>query len=48
MMFNLDIDKLVTIKGLAIRTTPIIPDMKIGMRPGPLCFLCLYIDVTGP
>lgn len=26
-----DIDKLITIKGLIIRATPIIPDMKIGM-----------------
>lgn len=25
-----DIDKLVTVKGLVIRCTPIIPDMKIG------------------
>lgn len=34
-----DIDKLVTIKGLIIRATPIIPDMKIGKSAlMPLCF----------
>ena len=26
-----DMDKLVSVKGLVIRTTPIIPDMKDGM-----------------
>jgi hypothetical protein len=26
-----DMDKLISIKGLVIRTTPIIPDMKSGM-----------------
>ena len=27
----LDMDKLVSLKGLVIRTTPVIPDMKTGM-----------------
>ena len=26
-----DMDKMVSIKGLVIRTTPVIPDMKTGM-----------------
>lgn len=28
----LDMDKMVSIKGLVIRTTPVIPDMKTGKR----------------
>jgi DNA replication licensing factor MCM4 len=28
-----DIDKMVTIKGLVIRSTPVIPDMKAGISP---------------
>lgn len=28
--FRLDMDKMVSIKGLVIRTTPVIPDMKTG------------------
>ncbi len=28
----IDMDKMVSIKGLVIRTTPVIPDMKTGMR----------------
>lgn len=27
-----DMDKMVSIKGLVIRTTPVIPDMKTGMN----------------
>lgn len=27
-----DMDKMVSIKGLVIRTTPVIPDMKTGMK----------------
>ena len=27
---NVDMDKMVSIKGLVIRTTPVIPDMKTG------------------
>lgn len=29
---NVDMDKMVSIKGLVIRTTPVIPDMKTGRR----------------
>jgi len=29
-MFGTDTDKLVSIKGLVIRATPVIPDMKLG------------------
>jgi len=29
-MFATDTDKLVSIKGLVIRATPVIPDMKLG------------------
>jgi DNA replicative helicase MCM subunit Mcm2 (Cdc46/Mcm family) len=28
-----DTDKLVSIKGLVIRATPVIPDMKLGRSP---------------
>lgn len=28
----IDMDKMVSIKGLVIRTTPVIPDMKTGER----------------
>ncbi|ORZ39082.1 MCM2/3/5 family-domain-containing protein [Catenaria anguillulae PL171] len=35
-----DIDRLITIKGLMIRSTPVIPDLKIGM------FKCLVCDTT--
>lgn len=29
-LLNTDTDKLVSIKGLVIRATPVIPDMKLG------------------
>lgn len=29
---SIDMDKMVSIKGLVIRTTPVIPDMKTGKR----------------
>ena len=29
---NEDMNKMVSIKGLVIRTTPVIPDMKTGMQ----------------
>ena len=31
LIMNIDMDKMVSIKGLVIRTTPVIPDMKTGM-----------------
>lgn len=30
-----DMDKMISIKGLVIRTTPVIPDMKTGMKVKP-------------
>ena len=34
----LDMDKMVSIKGLVIRTTPVIPDMKTGKHPSDKYF----------
>jgi DNA replicative helicase MCM subunit Mcm2 (Cdc46/Mcm family) len=31
IVLSADTDKLVSIKGLVIRATPVIPDMKLGM-----------------
>lgn len=33
LILGIDMDKLVSVKGLVIRTTPIIPDMKDGKLP---------------
>jgi DNA replicative helicase MCM subunit Mcm2 (Cdc46/Mcm family) len=33
LILGIDMDKLVSVKGLVIRTTPIIPDMKDGKFP---------------
>lgn len=30
ILFSVDMDKLISVKGLVIRTTPVIPDMKEG------------------
>ena len=39
-----DMDKMVAVKGLVIRTTPIIPDMKEGIYTFPSSLLenCIY------
>ncbi|KAF2227870.1 MCM2/3/5 family-domain-containing protein [Elsinoe ampelina] len=40
-----DMDKLVSIKGLVIRTTPIIPDMKEAFFKCALCAHALLVDI---
>ena len=32
-LISIDLDKMISVKGLVIRTTPIIPDMKMGTHP---------------
>lgn len=42
---NADIDKVVSIKGLVIRTTPIIPDMKTAFFRCEVCKHSIYVDI---
>ncbi|KAF2650960.1 MCM-domain-containing protein [Lophiostoma macrostomum CBS 122681] len=40
-----DMDKLVSVKGLVIRTTPIIPDMKDAFFKCSVCWHCVKVDI---
>ena len=46
---NSDMDKLISVKGLVIRTTPIIPDMKEGEFKISMCmhmYICIYANLV--
>ncbi|KAK2879378.1 hypothetical protein FQN49_000946 [Arthroderma sp. PD_2] len=40
-----DMDKLISVKGLVIRATPIIPDMKEAFFRCDVCFHCVKVDI---
>ncbi|KAM5446061.1 MCM DNA helicase complex subunit [Microsporum audouinii] len=40
-----DLDKLISVKGLVIRATPIIPDMKEAFFRCDVCFHCVRVDI---
>lgn len=40
-----DLDKMVSIKGLVIRTTPIIPDMKVAFFKCSVCAHAIYVSL---